>query len=194
MPVSTRKANVDVHPGRVLLDSQQTRRTRKQVEDDDAMARAAAKASKEKATAKYRAVVGRIAQLEDEVALVDKDRQTYANRPDLREESTKSAPEYGSHDPLDSREKDLDSGCDDDSASEKGDPGPDWQSNADAHIELGTAGIGGDNDEGSGPAYDDGECNGDTGDRDLQFSDEDAGVTAVRCYMPTKKKQVSVAL
>jgi hypothetical protein len=179
MPVSTRRANADVHPGQVLLDSQQTRRTKKQIEADDTLARAAANASKEKATAKYRAMVERIAQLEDAAALVEKDKQTHANRPDLRREAP------GSHDPLESREGDF---CDDsdDSASEpeEGDP----QSNGDSDAFIGTGDFAGDGDKGSGPAReDDSECDNDSDTEHLEFSDEDASVTAVRLYMPTKK-------
>ena len=90
MPVSTRKANASVHPGQILLNSQQTRRTKQQVEDDNAMAKAAAHASQERAAEKHHTVVECIAQLEDEVALVEKDMQTYANRPDLQNRFTKS--------------------------------------------------------------------------------------------------------
>ena len=69
MVVTTCKANVDVHPGRVLLDNQQTRCSKKQMVKDGIVATAAVHASKEKVMAKYQAVVKRIAQLEDEMAL-----------------------------------------------------------------------------------------------------------------------------
>ncbi len=127
MPVTTRKTNAEVHPGRVLIESQQPRRTKKQIEEDDARASAAAQDREVKATAKLRAVAECIAYLEDMVALAEMDSQTHAQRPDLH---------YRRHDSFELREE-----RDDGFGSEKGRP------------QSGVADAG-DDDEGPGPARD----------------------------------------
>ena len=49
--VTTRKTNANVHPGQVVIASQQTRRSKKQLQDNNAIASAKAHASKEKVAA-----------------------------------------------------------------------------------------------------------------------------------------------
>lgn len=183
MPVSTRKANASVHPGQILLNSQQTRCTKQQVEDDNAMAKAAAHASQERAAEKHRAVVERIAQLEDEVALVEKDMQTHANRPDLQNRLTKSVSGRRGHLEL------TDTPGDDDSVPEEGDP----------DTFIGTGDFPGDDDRDEGPdLVCEDECDDNAGHLSgLEFSDDNAGdVTSVRYFkLPAAKKvshQISV--
>ena len=173
MPVSTRKANADVHPGRVVLNSQQTRRTKKQIEDDDAMDRS----NKEKATEKYRAVVDRIAELEDKVAMTEVDMRSHALRPDLRVGAPRlpTLPKsmFGSH-----HKPSEASGEDDDAASDEDGPEGHPQTNEDA------GSYAGNNDEGPGTLED--EC------------DDDAGYTedsvAPARPVTVKRKQVSLSL
>ncbi len=87
MPVETRKRNADTHPGHVILKAQRVKRTRKQIEEDDAIARAEARASKMVMAAKQRATVERIAQLEDEALQAEKQARTWALRPDIHSSS-----------------------------------------------------------------------------------------------------------
>lgn len=83
--VTTRKTNANAHPGRVVLENQQSRRGKQQIEDDNAIAEEVAHVREEEAAAKYRAMVERIAQLED--AIAEKDPRAHAQRPDLRPRS-----------------------------------------------------------------------------------------------------------
>jgi hypothetical protein len=108
--VSTHKANANAHPGQPVLDYQQHRRTKKQIHEDNAQAEAAACAKEEEATAKHRATIKRIAELEDMVAVAEEDIQTHAQRPDLF---------HGCHIPLEPMEEDNDG-----SDSEGGHPEP----------------------------------------------------------------------
>jgi len=63
MPIVTRKSNVDSHPSRIVLENQQTRRNRKQIEEDAEHASVEANQAKEEASAKHHAVLVRIAEL-----------------------------------------------------------------------------------------------------------------------------------
>ncbi|KAF8488249.1 hypothetical protein F5888DRAFT_1809866 [Russula emetica] len=83
MAVHTRKANATTHPGDILLRNKQPRRTRQQIEADDARATAAAKATREQVAANHSAVLDRIAELEDSVAEEDVALRMQSNRPDL---------------------------------------------------------------------------------------------------------------
>ena len=83
MAVHTRKANATTRPGDILLRNKQPRRTRQQIEADDARATAAAKATREQAAANHSAVLDRIAELEDSVAEEDAALCMQSNRPDL---------------------------------------------------------------------------------------------------------------
>jgi hypothetical protein len=64
----------------IVLNSQPRRRSKRQIEEDEASARAEAVAIEEDAAAKRRAVLARIAQLEESAELEEDTR----NRPDLR--------------------------------------------------------------------------------------------------------------
>ncbi len=188
MPVTTRKANADVHPGRVITEGQQPRRSKKQIEDDNARVRAAAHASREEAAAKYRAAVERIALLEDAVAIAEKDAWTHAHRPDLRpgpprqpqvKEFTKSA--SGSDEPLELRVEDDNFAEEDRSYHESESEGGGPQSNAD--VTIGTGDFSRDDDE----AAPQDECDGNTGQI---HSSDDEHVTPARHSV--KKKEVSL--
>jgi len=77
--VTTRSRNANVHPGQILLDNKQARRSTKQVKE----ARRHAKAAKVQEEARRLAVPGRIAQLEDEIETEEQARREYSMRPDL---------------------------------------------------------------------------------------------------------------
>jgi len=83
--MATRTKNAHTHPGRVVLDAQQKRRTRNQIEEDEASARSTAIALQEDAAAKKQAVMARIADLEESVEQEERMVQKYRNRPDLRQ-------------------------------------------------------------------------------------------------------------
>ena len=166
--VSTRKANANTHPGRVVTDSQQHRRSKQQVQDDNARAKAAAHAKEQEATIKRRATIKRIAELEGDVALIEKDMEIHAQRPDLH---------YSCHVPLKPMEEDTDGSA---STGDQPDLGVD--------ATFGTENLAEDNDRDPGPAYeDDIEGNNDSGPLD----DEDPDILAHRF---TKRKEVSSAL
>ena len=78
--VTTRRTNANVHPGRIVLESQPIRRPKQQVQEE----RARAKAAKDQEAARRLALPGRIAQLEVEVEAEVQTRQEYSMRPDLR--------------------------------------------------------------------------------------------------------------
>lgn len=75
MGVTTRPSNATAHPGRVLLESQQTRRTQKQVQE--------AKAAKNQEELRRLAIPGHVAQLEDELETEEQARREHSMRPDL---------------------------------------------------------------------------------------------------------------
>jgi hypothetical protein len=133
--VSTHKANKNAHPGNAVLAYTQTRRSKKQIEEDNAMARKAAHASKAQAAVEYHAVIQRMAELEDEMALAEKVTQTHAEWPDLQVRSGPPRPPQVkecaagascSQEPLQVE------GENDDSVSEEGDPKGDPESEAEA--------------------------------------------------------------
>ena len=80
MPISTRKTNVSAHPGHIVLESQRARRTKKQVEEDNSRAKAAA-IEKE---ANRLSVLSTIAELEDTIEQNEEQVRVHTNRPDLR--------------------------------------------------------------------------------------------------------------
>jgi hypothetical protein len=79
MPVSTRKKNAEAHLGRIILASQQPRRTRRQIEEDDAHS----KAMKDRVDALHREDLDRLAQMEDTMEGEEEARHLHAARPDL---------------------------------------------------------------------------------------------------------------
>ena len=83
MVISTRKTNADIHPGAILQSNRQPRRTRKQIEEDEAKAAAMAIAAEAKTAAKYQAMLERIAELKAEVEKDEQRVQEFVLRPDL---------------------------------------------------------------------------------------------------------------
>jgi hypothetical protein len=91
MVIGTRKSNANAHPGRILLGSQQPRRTRKQIEEDKACQEAEAMAAREEELMKHNAVVARIAQLEEDEEEYEERIRSHSQRPDLLSRSSYSA-------------------------------------------------------------------------------------------------------
>ena len=84
MPITTRKSNADVHPGRVVLENQRVRCTKAQIEGDIASAAVAAIAASEEEVTRHRS----IAEVEDAIEKNEEQLRLHANRPDLRVEPT----------------------------------------------------------------------------------------------------------
>lgn len=84
MVIGTRKSNAAKHPGRLLTDIKQQRRTRTQIEEDEARRKAAAVAAEEDAKAKHQAIVTRVADIEDSMERDEEVIRAYSNRPDFR--------------------------------------------------------------------------------------------------------------
>jgi hypothetical protein len=85
MAVHTREKNSTIHPGKVLLTNRQPRRTRQQIDADEARAAAAARATTEEAAANHSAILGRIAQLEDSMEQEDAALRMHSTRLDMLE-------------------------------------------------------------------------------------------------------------
>lgn len=83
MAIGTRKSNAEAHPGRILLESQPSRRTKQQIESDVSKAKAEAEAEAER----QRAVLIRIAELEHSAEQEEQAVRMHANRPDLHHSS-----------------------------------------------------------------------------------------------------------
>ena len=80
MTVATRRSNANAHPGQVVLDNRPKRRTKKQVQE----AKARARAAKDQEEARRVELPGRIARLEDEIETEEQARHEHSMRPDLR--------------------------------------------------------------------------------------------------------------
>jgi hypothetical protein len=87
MIVGTRKSNATKRPGKLLADSKQQRRTRTQIEEDEARTKSEAVAAKEVANAKHRAIITHVADIEDSIERDEEAIRAYKNRPDLRNSS-----------------------------------------------------------------------------------------------------------
>jgi hypothetical protein len=83
MPISTCKTNVDIHPGRIVLESQQVRRTKRQVEEDNMRAKAAAITEREENEANHRLVLTTIAEIEDTIEETEEQLRMNSTRLDL---------------------------------------------------------------------------------------------------------------
>ena len=82
---------MDTHPGRVILESQQTRRTRRQIEANEASAEAEASAARQAVETQRHASIVHIADIEDLVMQEEECIQAHANRPDLRPQPGRQA-------------------------------------------------------------------------------------------------------
>ena len=83
MPISTCKTNADVHPGHIVLESQQARHTKRQVEEDNMRAKAAAIAEREVNEANHRLVLTTIVEIEDTIEETEEQLCMNSTRPDL---------------------------------------------------------------------------------------------------------------
>ncbi|KAI0295050.1 hypothetical protein B0F90DRAFT_1670270 [Multifurca ochricompacta] len=83
MPITTRKANSKAHPGHIIINSQQKRRTARQVAEDKAKSKEEEATAREIEATQHRAVVNRIANIEDRIQLAELSVQKHAARPDL---------------------------------------------------------------------------------------------------------------
>jgi hypothetical protein len=83
MVVGTHKSNATKHPGDLLKITSQLRRTRAQIEEDDARVEAAAISAKEDAIANHRAIVDHVVDIEEFTGRDEEVIRAYANRPDL---------------------------------------------------------------------------------------------------------------
>ena len=84
MPMATRKSNASAHPGHIVIQSQQTKRTKQQIEEDKAKAKQAAIAKKESEAARHHAVIARIRELEDTEEVDKVNGVMHAHWPDLQ--------------------------------------------------------------------------------------------------------------
>ncbi|KAI0293132.1 hypothetical protein B0F90DRAFT_1822341 [Multifurca ochricompacta] len=83
MPITTHKANVKAHPGHIIVNSQQKRRTSRQVAEDKAKSKGEEATAREMEATQHRAVVNHIANIEDRIQLAEFSAQKHAARPDL---------------------------------------------------------------------------------------------------------------
>ncbi|KAH8979761.1 hypothetical protein EDB92DRAFT_2118630 [Lactarius akahatsu] len=189
--VTTRKTNADKHPGRV--DKKKTKRTKEKIKADKARAEAEAFAREEKARAEHRAVVDNVAQLEDMIALVEKDARTHADRPDLQydpprpqsKELTRSASRPGSQDPFEPR-------GDDEFTSEQDNPEKDdTQSGADATLAGFTSDCACEDDEGQVLAHRDSDEHNDDSESEYTQStgSDEERITPARYLSKREKKK-----
>jgi hypothetical protein len=95
MVVGTRKSNATKHPGNLLTVGQQQRRTKGQMEEDEARTKAATVAAKEDTIAKHQAIINRVIDIEESTVRDEEAIQAYANRPDLRNSSKYPVPASG---------------------------------------------------------------------------------------------------
>jgi hypothetical protein len=85
MAIGTHKSNAEVHPGRILLESQPSRRTKQQIESDVSKAKAEAEAEAE--AERQCAVLIHIAKLKHSAEQEEQAMHMHANRPDLHHSS-----------------------------------------------------------------------------------------------------------
>jgi hypothetical protein len=83
MPVVTRESNANAHPGHVVQRVQRKKRTKQEIADDNAKAKAKAIAAKEEAERKQQAIISTIAGLRASVEREEEAIQACAHRPDL---------------------------------------------------------------------------------------------------------------
>jgi hypothetical protein len=90
--VDTCKSNATKHPGMLVVDARQQRRTRKQMEEDKAHTKAVATAAKDQASAERRAIITQVADIMDSVERDEEAILAHTNRPDLRNPSQSKHP------------------------------------------------------------------------------------------------------
>ena len=87
MPVNTRPSNAEAHPGRVVMEGQRVRRSKKQIEVDEARKKAAASAASRRAEEDHQRVLRQLKESEDAVEREEEAVHEHTARPDLRYES-----------------------------------------------------------------------------------------------------------
>jgi sRNA-binding protein len=80
----TCSTNADVHPRWAVLSIQQCRHNQKQIEEDNARAKAEAYATKKRAKAQHQAAIEQIVAIKDSIEEEEQEVQRYTTRPDLR--------------------------------------------------------------------------------------------------------------
>lgn len=93
MPISTRKANTNTHPSHIVLETQQPRRTKKQVDKDASRAKAAAIAEREEKEVNRCTVLATIADMEDTIKNSKLQLRIHTIRPDLHPDHKHSSKE-----------------------------------------------------------------------------------------------------
>jgi hypothetical protein len=83
MPVVTRESNASAHPGRIVQRVQRKKRTKQEIADDNAKAKAKAIAAKQEAANRQQAIISAIARLRASVEHEEEAIQARAHRPDL---------------------------------------------------------------------------------------------------------------
>ena len=82
MPVHTRTSNATTRPG--LVDRPSQKRSRQQIDEDDACAESAVKSSRKAAKIAHHKSIKAVAMAEDTVEKQEEDIQMYSARPDLQ--------------------------------------------------------------------------------------------------------------
>lgn len=83
MPAVTRGSNANAHPGNIVRKAQRSRRTKKEIEEDNARAKAKSIAARQEAATKHHAVISTIAALKSSVERKEEAIQANGNRPDI---------------------------------------------------------------------------------------------------------------
>lgn len=84
MPVTTRGTNANTHPGDIVRKAQRNRRTKEEIEEERAKAKAKSIAARQEAATKHRAVISTIVALKSSVERSEEAIRAQANRPDLQ--------------------------------------------------------------------------------------------------------------
>ena len=83
MPIGTHKANMHAHSSHIVLESQQLRCIRNQIEEDTSWAKAAAIAERVEKEANYLSVLSATAEIEDTIEKNEEQVHMHTTRPDL---------------------------------------------------------------------------------------------------------------
>jgi hypothetical protein len=81
--VETRKSNANAHPGDIVWKSQQKKRTKQEIAEDIAKAKARSIAVKKAAAIQHQSVIASIAGLRASIEQEEEAIQAQSNRPDL---------------------------------------------------------------------------------------------------------------
>lgn len=84
MPATTRKTNANAHPGDIVRKAQRSRRTKQEIEEERAKAKAKSIAMRQEAATKHHTVMSSIAALKSSVEHEEEAIREHASRPDLR--------------------------------------------------------------------------------------------------------------